>query len=140
MKDYKRLVVKEQPTKTSPRASTPSKEIAIPLIGEKNAMVHLRNEYKNPTIISKIEEFELQGFNQFRSIRGDGNCFYRSVATGLIECIIKNEELYEHIFAVLQHQKEGLDEETYRHLLEFMAVVNNIHHPQHKEEPKELNE
>ena len=53
--------------------------------------------------------------------------------------MIKNENLCEHIFAVLQHQKEGLDEETYGHLLAFMQVVDSIHNPQPQQQIENAN-
>ena len=42
------------------------------------------NEYKNVEMRNNLELFK-QDCSQFRSIRGDGNCFYRALAFGFFE-------------------------------------------------------
>jgi len=54
----------------------------------------LLDEYRNPNIREKINHLVKLGFTGFRSVRGDGNCFYSAVAVGIIEvCFEDLDEL-----------------------------------------------
>eukprot|EP00029_Vermamoeba_vermiformis_P004109 TRINITY_DN1463_c0_g3_i1.p1 TRINITY_DN1463_c0_g3~~TRINITY_DN1463_c0_g3_i1.p1 ORF type:complete len:564 (+),score=53.44 TRINITY_DN1463_c0_g3_i1:43-1692(+) len=98
----------------------------FPLIGPKKELMHLQSDYKNPKIIAKIKGLEDQGFKYFRSIRGDGNCFYRSVATGLIECMMRDETLYEQLSAIFNHQRLGVDSEIFDEIKKFLDSLGQI--------------
>lgn len=52
-------------------------------------MSELSNEYKSEAIKQAIHHLEEDGgFTHFRGMRGDGNCYYRSVAFAYIEKIV----------------------------------------------------
>lgn len=54
------------------------------LVGEREELVKLEATYANLVIRKKIRTLSL-AYPQWRSIRGDGNCFYRALWVGLVE-------------------------------------------------------
>jgi hypothetical protein len=48
-------------------------------------IVELGNQYKfNPFFARAAEQMKESGFDYYRGVRGDGNCFYRSAAIGFV--------------------------------------------------------
>ncbi|KAL1731420.1 peptidase C65 Otubain-domain-containing protein, partial [Schizophyllum commune] len=58
-----------------------------PLIDEAQPLAVLRAEYENgsPSFVQQIDWLEGKGFHAIRRTRGDGDCFYRSVAYLFVE-------------------------------------------------------
>ena len=54
-------------------------------------IAYLRKEHKyNENMQIAINELESHGFTHWRKARGDGNCYFRSVAVSHIEFLIRN--------------------------------------------------
>lgn len=51
-------------------------------------------EYKNQQIIDNLTKLS-EEYSHFRSIRGDGNCFYRAVMVCYLEQLIDRSQLSE---------------------------------------------
>ncbi|KAL1740933.1 peptidase C65 Otubain-domain-containing protein [Schizophyllum fasciatum] len=58
-----------------------------PLVDEAQPLAVLRAEYENgsPSFVQQIDWLEGKGFHAIRRTRGDGDCFYRSVAYLFVE-------------------------------------------------------
>lgn len=58
-------------------------------VGEKFRLMHLAPEQRefNPSLYDKVQDLTDQ-YVGYRKIRGDGNCYYRAVAFGLLEQLI----------------------------------------------------
>lgn len=65
-----------------------------PLIGVLEEMPALLKEYENGNEIykNKINNLITEGYNHFRRIRGDGNCFYRAITYAFIELVSKDSQ------------------------------------------------
>eukprot|EP00811_Abedinium_folium_P037074 NODE_9723_length_1403_cov_3.534483.p1 GENE.NODE_9723_length_1403_cov_3.534483~~NODE_9723_length_1403_cov_3.534483.p1 ORF type:complete len:280 (+),score=10.13 NODE_9723_length_1403_cov_3.534483:104-943(+) len=57
-------------------------------LGPREPLSTLANDFKyNESFCNKIAELESVGYRGWRRIRGDGNCFYRCIAVGLLEAL-----------------------------------------------------
>eukprot|EP00892_Ulva_mutabilis_P005539 jgi/Ulvmu1/3357/UM156_0014.1 len=56
-----------------------------PLVGDKQPIAHLISTCQHKPALKAKLEMLLRHFSQYRPILGDGNCFYRSYAFGMIE-------------------------------------------------------
>jgi len=65
-----------------------------PLIGPLTSMSTLRAEYEggSRSFIDQIDYLILQGYVSIRRARGDGDCFYRSLAFGFIEHLLNSPQ------------------------------------------------
>jgi len=58
-------------------------------LGPRESMSSLSNEFRfNKVFVEKVARLEKLGYNGWRRVRGDGNCFYRSVGFGMLEQIL----------------------------------------------------
>jgi len=64
-------------------------------VSEKLPIQNLLSEYKNQSILNNIQQIKEQKFVEMRRIKGDGNCFYRSLGTALIELLAHDTNLIE---------------------------------------------
>ncbi|KZS95353.1 cysteine proteinase [Sistotremastrum niveocremeum HHB9708] len=60
-----------------------------PLISALGSIGSLRTEYTSPSFISQLQYLESNGYVGIRRTRGDGDCFYRSLAFAYIERIMQ---------------------------------------------------
>lgn len=94
-----------------------------PLIGEKQDLSSLQAEYSaNPIFSKKLEELT-QTHSTRRSIRGDGNCFYRS-----------------YMFSICEQKLSGLiSEETWKEMKEkiegSLPLLESVGYPDYILEP-----
>jgi len=67
---------------------------SVPLVGEPTSMRELRAEYErgSPSFVQQIDWLVNRGYNKIRRTRGDGDCFYRSVAFGFAEGVQRAPE------------------------------------------------
>lgn len=58
-------------------------------MGPREALSSLMEEFRfNPAIAEKVRRLEQRGYTGWRRIRGDGNCYYRSVGFGVLEQLV----------------------------------------------------
>lgn len=58
-------------------------------VGPREQLASLAEEFRfNEKFVNRVQQLERLGYVGWRRIRGDGNCFYRSVGFGLLEQII----------------------------------------------------
>ncbi|KAF9264579.1 cysteine proteinase [Marasmius fiardii PR-910] len=69
-------------------------DVKKPLIGTKSEISNLRAEYErgSSSFVEQIDWLRERGFVAIRRTRGDGDCFYRSVAFAFVESILKAED------------------------------------------------
>ena len=75
------------PSLSSIRLSSPTSPPCL-AVGDRSSLNLLRNEYKNPILRKRLEVLEID-YPLRRTIRGDGNCFFRGVIFGHIEDCIR---------------------------------------------------
>jgi len=63
----------------------------FPLVGDRQRLNTLYDEYCNPVIRHKIH-FLAKKFSHWRPIRGDGNCFYRAIAISFLEYLVSKKD------------------------------------------------
>ncbi|KDQ54548.1 hypothetical protein JAAARDRAFT_397855 [Jaapia argillacea MUCL 33604] len=65
-----------------------------PLIDQLKHIAVLRSEYEHgtPAFLQQIDYLRSQGYNGIRRTRGDGDCFYRSLAFAFVERLMNSEE------------------------------------------------
>ncbi|KAI5993770.1 cysteine proteinase [Pisolithus orientalis] len=90
--------------------SIPSEQ---PLMSEPAPISTLRAEYENgsSSFVAQIDDLVRQGFTSIIRTRGDGDCFYRSLAFAYIEQLIRAEEPELAVVTALsglESQKEKL--------------------------------
>jgi len=64
-----------------------------PLVAPTVPLSVLRSEYTSPTYLAKIEWLSAHGWSGLRRSRGDGDCFYRSMAFAYVERILNAPDL-----------------------------------------------
>ncbi|KAJ8455537.1 hypothetical protein ONZ45_g18921 [Pleurotus djamor] len=66
-----------------------------PLIGEISPMSVLREEYEkgSQSFVKQIDHLVSKGFDSVRRTRGDGDCFYRSVAFAYVDSILHSSDV-----------------------------------------------
>eukprot|EP00928_Gymnodinium_smaydae_P099656 TRINITY_DN9571_c0_g1_i2.p1 TRINITY_DN9571_c0_g1~~TRINITY_DN9571_c0_g1_i2.p1 ORF type:complete len:598 (+),score=129.31 TRINITY_DN9571_c0_g1_i2:116-1909(+) len=58
-------------------------------LGPREPLESLADEFKfNESIVAKVAELQAHGYNAWRRVRGDGNCFYRAVGFALLEQLV----------------------------------------------------
>ncbi|KIM37190.1 hypothetical protein M413DRAFT_20368 [Hebeloma cylindrosporum] len=85
-----------------------------PLIDAVAPMSSLRSEYENgsPIFLKQIDWLVKHGFDHVRRTRGDGDCFYRSLAFAYVEGLINSRERDFAVgssLSILESTKETLD-------------------------------
>lgn len=71
-----------------PLPEPPSDEMQLPNIGERMSMRVLEDECRfNPGKVQKVRHLA-QSYTHWRPIRGDGNCYYRTVVFGALETFL----------------------------------------------------
>ncbi|KAJ3995974.1 peptidase C65 Otubain-domain-containing protein, partial [Lentinula boryana] len=75
-------------------------DVQRPLIAEIAPIDELRAEYENgsPSFVQQINYLQSQGYSSIRRTRGDGDCFYRSVAFAYVENLLHASD---PVFAVV---------------------------------------
>ncbi|KAJ3972454.1 cysteine proteinase [Lentinula raphanica] len=65
-------------------------DVQRPLIAALTPISELRAEYENgsPAFVKQIDYLQSQGYSSIRRTRGDGDCFYRSVAFAYVENLL----------------------------------------------------
>ncbi|KAL4071546.1 peptidase C65 Otubain-domain-containing protein [Scleroderma yunnanense] len=64
-----------------------------PLMSKPAPLSALKEEYANsPSFLAQIDELSRQGFNSIIRTRGDGDCFYRSLAFAYIDRLIRSND------------------------------------------------
>jgi ubiquitin thioesterase protein OTUB1 len=99
-----------------------------PYLTDKLPLESLTEEYQNMDIILNIYKMT-QSYRYFRRVRGDGNCFYRALAFGIFEYLIRNnnESVLNRVIEVfsdkVQFMLAGYDEFIFE---DFQGVVLEI--------------
>lgn len=82
---------------------------AQPLVGERRSTALIENDYKDSDPVFKTKAKDLASrFSEFRSIRGDGNCFYRALVFAQLERILTDKKETERFVKVASGWKERL--------------------------------
>jgi len=66
---------------------------AHPLVAPTVPLTGLRSEYASPTYLAQIDWLSSHGWTGLRRARGDGDCFYRSMAFAYVERILNAPDL-----------------------------------------------
>ncbi|KAF9516663.1 hypothetical protein BS47DRAFT_1390504 [Hydnum rufescens UP504] len=66
---------------------------AHPLVAPTVPLIRLRSEYASPTYLAQIDWLSSHGWTGLRRARGDGDCFYRSMAFAYVERILNAPDL-----------------------------------------------
>jgi len=83
------IITPLRPLQSSPPGES---EASISNVGRWEPMSTLVHDFRfNTTFCEKVRKLEELGFNGWRRIRGDGNCFYRAVGFGLLEQLLAVE-------------------------------------------------
>ncbi len=82
-------------------------ELNTPLISDKLDIEYLNIEFKDSEFVNSIKDIE-EKYKQIRTVRRDGNCFYRSFMFRLFEELAstKSPTLYNPILKLIQEGKE----------------------------------
>ncbi|KIK56177.1 hypothetical protein GYMLUDRAFT_827122 [Collybiopsis luxurians FD-317 M1] len=69
-------------------------DVQRPLIAKIAPMAELRAEYERGSVsfVKQIDYLEGRGYSSFRRTRGDGDCFYRSVAFAYVEKLLQSDD------------------------------------------------
>ncbi|CAG0879538.1 unnamed protein product [Cyprideis torosa] len=81
-----------------------------PLIGPLESLNNLKPEYiKDPVFLQKIERL-VEKYPKFRRMRGDGNCFFRSMAFALLEQLSSPEckEKWDKLYKTMRESRDEL--------------------------------
>jgi len=77
-------------------------------------------------IRDKINHLRSLGFSGFRSVRGDGNCFYRAIAVGLVENCFNDKEQLEKLRK--QISEIELPQDVREELKKFIGFTEKTDH------------
>jgi len=82
-------------------------EHTSPLVSDKMAINYLINEFKDSHFVTSINEI-VQKYKFIRTVRRDGNCFYRSFMFRLFEqlSLTKNHKLYNNVLKIIEESKD----------------------------------
>lgn len=71
-------------------ALSPAPELLeVPNLGERKSMYTLEDECRfNASKVEKIRQLTAKGYCSWRPVRGDGNCYYRTVIFGCLESML----------------------------------------------------
>jgi len=104
-----------------------------PLISESLPISVLREEYErgSGTFLRQIDGLEAQGFKQIRRTRGDGDCFYRSLAFAWIELLLTSSDQYTAVSSALSLlestlpvlKRAGFQELVYEDFYDILASL-----------------
>eukprot|EP00440_Ansanella_granifera_P061704 gb/GFBE01066895.1/.p1 GENE.gb/GFBE01066895.1/~~gb/GFBE01066895.1/.p1 ORF type:complete len:339 (+),score=87.53 gb/GFBE01066895.1/:1-1017(+) len=79
----------------------------FPAVGKLETLDKLREEFKfNKSFGEKVKQLEKLGYDGWRRMRGDGNCFYRAVGFGLLEVIVEAPQQLQRKWA--QHMSKAI--------------------------------
>ncbi|KAJ8075006.1 hypothetical protein PM082_019333 [Marasmius tenuissimus] len=69
-------------------------DVQRPLIATRSDIADLRAEYErgSPSFVQQIDWLKGQGYATIRRTRGDGDCFYRSVAFAFVETLLHSKD------------------------------------------------
>lgn len=110
------------------------KEISdtIRLIGDREDLISLRNEYINDEIYQKKVVDLSKKYQSIRRTRPDGNCFFRAFGFAYLEYLLDRKDEYESFREVAEKSKDklvtiGFPKFTVEDFHDiFMEVVNTI--------------
>ncbi|KAG8908836.1 hypothetical protein FRB99_003074 [Tulasnella sp. 403] len=111
-----------------------------PLISSTEPIDNLRKEYENggTQVPTRIDWLESQGWGGLRRTRGDGDCFYRSLAYSYVERIMYSEDVDLAVTAALSIldrtlsllKEAGFQDLVYDDFYEsFVELIRNIVRP-----------
>jgi hypothetical protein len=82
-------------------------EHTSPLVSDKMGINYLISEFKDSHFVTSIKEIE-QKYKFIRTVRRDGNCFYRSFMFRLFEqlSLTKNQKLYNNVLKIIEESKD----------------------------------
>ena len=116
---------REEPKKENYNNNNYRVEKEIPTVGDKKDLKLLTEEYHNSNILTKISDLiNNSHFSQFRSIRGDGNCFYRACATAMIELMIDDENFYHRVIKIFTDNEDIIGKNITEQLTKFLSVIS----------------
>lgn len=90
-------------------------ELNSPLVSEKLDVQYLLNEFKDTNFFNSVLEIT-QKYKFIRTVRRDGNCFYRSFMFRLFEQLSqeKNSKLYNDVLKVVEESKNLCERNDYQ--------------------------
>lgn len=111
-----------------------------PLIDEIVSMSNLREEYENGSVafVNQIDWLTARGYDSVRRTRGDGDCFYRSLAFAYVERILQSPDPDFAVASSLSAlaatrdslDKAGIDKIVYEDIYdEFAGLIGTIVQP-----------
>ncbi|KAH7924353.1 cysteine proteinase [Leucogyrophana mollusca] len=111
-----------------------------PLIDALAPMSALREEYENgsPSFVTQIDQLSRDGFNFIRRTRGDGDCFYRSVAYAFVDKLLHAPDVLMAVASALSNLEStmslldgaGFQRIVYEDFLEtFTDLIQSIIKP-----------
>jgi len=73
----------------------------IPNLGPQEDLGSLASEFKfNDAFVNKVQKLRAHGYDSWRRVRGDGNCFYRAVGFGLLEQLVAGNPEKRHEWSI----------------------------------------
>ncbi|KAJ7584868.1 cysteine proteinase [Mycena floridula] len=120
-----------------------SSTVDRPLINEIAPMSALREEYENgaPSFVQQIDWLFSQGYTSIRRTRGDGDCFYRSVAFSYVERLLHAPDLPLATVSAISSlestlpllEEAGFEKMVYEDFYDVLVgLLQNIIEPQDK--------
>jgi hypothetical protein len=93
-------------------------ELNTPLVSDKMDIVYLIAEFKDSQFEKSVEEV-VQKYKFIRTVRRDGNCFYRSFMFRLFEELAskKDSKLYNQVVKVVEESKSLCERNNYQWLV-----------------------
>ncbi|CAG9859782.1 unnamed protein product [Phyllotreta striolata] len=116
------------------------KEISdsIPLVGDKELITSLNNEYSADNIyLEKVRDLATK-YKFIRRTRPDGNCFFRAFSYANIERLLGKPDEFEAFYKVAENSKDGLVKlgfqqltvddfyDTYMEVLKRLKNIENL--------------
>jgi hypothetical protein len=82
-------------------------EHTSPLVSEKMSIDYLVSEFKDSQFLNSLNEIT-QKYDHIRTVRRDGNCFYRSFMFRLFEQLSQNKQykLYNQVVKIIEDSKD----------------------------------
>lgn len=81
---------------------------SIALVGEKESLKSLEQEYKEDEVYLSKTKALAQKYSYIRRTRPDGNCFFRAFSYAYLEKLIGNKEEYDKFRELALKSKDSL--------------------------------
>ncbi|KAI3612679.1 otubain-like cysteine protease [Moniliophthora roreri] len=108
-------------------------DVQRPLIADLANISDLRAEYErgSPSFVQQIDYLEKRGYHSIRRTRGDGDCFYRSVAFAFVENLLHSPDrgkAVETALAILSATPKMLENVGFEKLVfeDFYEVLETL--------------